>query len=126
MPAYAWLTLLLTLAADLTAIAAAEAAAAALAAGGIPEAAIGFEEAVVGPFGAGFAWSGQASLEQRGPGFLGWDAAETAEVDSDPGDFMKVSYPGALALPWALDMCSNKRRPSCTPSACRICLPSTK
>ena len=42
-----------------TDLAAAEAAAAILVAGGIPEATTGFDEAAVGPFGAGYLWLSQ-------------------------------------------------------------------
>ena len=65
---------------DGAAIAAVEAAAAALAAGGIPETAFGFDEEIVGPFGAGFAWRG-AAAEQ---------SVLVGDADSDVGDFVQV------------------------------------
>ena len=77
-------------AADAAQVAAAEAAAVALAAGGIPEAALGFDEEVVGSFGAGYAWAeddAQGSLAS----LLGAQpAGGDDDADSEAGDFTKV------------------------------------
>lgn len=65
-------------------VAAIEAAATALAVGGIPEAALGFDEDVVGPFGAGFAWQEEES------GAAGSPQLAPSDCDSEAGDFTKV------------------------------------
>lgn len=66
----------------------------ALAAGGIPESSLGFDEAAVGPFGAGFALCEQGVAEQEALAALaGYEAAES-DRDSEGGDFTKVGLHG--------------------------------
>lgn len=82
-------------------IGAIEAAAVALGAGGIPEAAVNFDEAVVGPFGAGFIW--------LHPGDGAWPATEDipfpggfqrthSECDSEAGEFTKARSSASLDM----------------------------
>lgn len=78
-------------AADDAQLAAAEAAAAALAAGGIPEAALNFDEHAVGPFGAGYAWAaaGSDSVGAQLP-LLAGNQSPGSECDSEAEEFTKV------------------------------------
>ncbi|PSC74700.1 Translation initiation factor eIF-2B subunit epsilon [Micractinium conductrix] len=76
--------------ADDAQLAAAEAAAAALAAGGIPEAALNFDEHAVGPFGAGYAWAaaGSDSVGAQLP-LLAGNQSPGSECDSEAEEFTK-------------------------------------
>ena len=76
--------------ADSTSNAAFEAAAAALAAGGIPETVLGFDEDVVGPFGAGFAWTTRRGNTNGLLPFLASARPSGGDRDSEAGDFTKV------------------------------------
>jgi hypothetical protein len=62
----------------------------ALAAGGIPESSLGFDEDVVGPFGAGFALTERAAAEQEALATLADYHAGESDCDSEAGDFTKV------------------------------------
>lgn len=75
---------------DASQTAAAQAAAVALAAGGIPESSLGFDEDVVGPFGAGFALSERVAAEQEALATLADCHAAESDCDSEAGDFTKV------------------------------------
>lgn len=84
------------LGADSVHLAAAETAAVALAAGGIPEAPLDFDQHVVGPFGAGFAWSEPvAAVQDVLPVILGSHTA-SIDCDSEVEEFTKVGFKQVL------------------------------
>lgn len=76
--------------ADGAQVAAAEAAAVALAAGGIPEAPLDFDQQVVGPFGAGFAWSDPAVAARDLLPIMFGSQTVPSDCDSEVEEFTKV------------------------------------